>query len=153
MVLASPRPRSGARPDRVIPGTAMPIEENKTIVRRFAEEIWNAGQLDMLDGLVATDLVRNDMPIGREGIAGIVAMLRAALPDLAGTTVELVADGDRVEWRYARRGTHTGGALFGVAPTGKVVRWTGTATLRLAGGQIAEIADSVDVLAISRRLT
>lgn len=39
-------------------------------------------------------------------------------------------------WRHASRGTHTGGPLLGVPPTGKALAWSGTAALRLAGERI-----------------
>jgi len=56
-----------------------------------------------------------------------------------------------VVWRYVTRGTHQG-ALLGVLATGKHVEFTGTATLRLAGGKIAEIWDNVDMLTLYQQL-
>ena len=130
----------------------MSIEENKAVVRRFAEECWMAGKLDVLDEVVTEDLVRSGTPVGRQGMASLITMIRTALPDLTGTITDLIAEGDQVVWRYSSRGTHTGGPLFGVPPTGKVLTWTGTATLRLAGGKITEISDNVDMLAIYQQL-
>ncbi len=57
----------------------MSTEENKAIVRRFLEECWNAGKLDVLDEVVADDLVRSGTPVGRLGMAGLITMIRTAL--------------------------------------------------------------------------
>ncbi len=35
----------------------MSIEENKALVRRFWTEVWNEGNLDLLDSLFASSLV------------------------------------------------------------------------------------------------
>lgn len=55
-------------------------------------------------------------------------------------------------WRHASRGTHTGGPLLGVPPTGKALAWSGTATLRLAGERVEEISGNVDLFAVYRPL-
>jgi hypothetical protein len=44
------------------------LEENKTITRRFNEEIWSKGNLDVADEIVAADLVWHDA-----GINGVAA--------------------------------------------------------------------------------
>jgi len=41
-------------------------EENKALVRRYFEEIWNKGNLDLIDELFTTDFVRHG-PTGTEG--------------------------------------------------------------------------------------
>jgi SnoaL-like domain len=41
-------------------------EENKAIVRRYFEEIWDKGNLDLLDELLTTNFVRHG-PTGTEG--------------------------------------------------------------------------------------
>jgi predicted SnoaL-like aldol condensation-catalyzing enzyme len=39
-------------------------EENKTLVRRFYEEVWNKGNLDAADAIFADDYVRHDLRPG-----------------------------------------------------------------------------------------
>jgi steroid delta-isomerase-like uncharacterized protein len=129
----------------------MTLEDNKAAVRRFAGEVWNQGNLAALDELVAPDVTRNGPPVGRVGMGGAVTMIRGGLPDLQGQIVDLIAEGDKVVWRYVSRGTHQG-PLFGVPATGKRVEYTGTATLRLADGQIAEIWDNADALALLQQI-
>ena len=129
----------------------MTLEDNKAVVRRFAEEVWNQGNLAALDELVTPDVTRNGQPVGRAGMGGAVTMIRGGLPDLQGQIDDLIAEGDKVVWRYVSRGTHQG-PLFGVPATGKRVEYTGTATLRLADGQIAEIWDNADALALLQQI-
>jgi hypothetical protein len=38
----------------------MGIEENKALVRRFYEEVWDRGNLDVADVVFAADYVRHD---------------------------------------------------------------------------------------------
>jgi steroid delta-isomerase-like uncharacterized protein len=129
----------------------MTMEENKAVVRRFAEEVWNQGNTAALDELVARDVARNGQQLGVEGMRGVVAMIHGGLPDFQEETVDLIAEGDKVVWRYVSRGTHRG-TLMGVPATGKRVEYTGTATLRLVDGKIAEIWDNVDALALFQQI-
>lgn len=129
----------------------MSTDTNKTIVRRFAEECWGQGDFSALEELIADDIVRNGQPVGREGMKGVIMMVRSALPDLSATIEDLIAEGDKVVWRYTSQGTHQG-PPFGVPPTGKRLTWTGTGTIQVANGRIADIWDNVDMLAIMQQL-
>src|SRR4051812_31811817 len=124
------------------------VERNKAVLRRFSEQCWGRGFFDDVDELVAEDVVRNGHPIGRAGLIAVIKAIRAALPDFHTQTEDLFGEGDRVGWRYASAGTHTGAALLGVPVTGEALSWTGTAIVRLRDGRIQEIWDNVDLLAI-----
>ena len=96
-------------------------EQNKTLVRRVVEEVYNQGNLAVADELAASDLVvhQTSQEIrGREGAKQYVAALRAAFPDLHMTIEDQIAEGDRVVTRWTARGTHTG-EFHGIPPTGK----------------------------------
>ena len=124
----------------------------KAIVRRFAEECWASGTLDVADEIVDEYVVRNGQPVGRDGLIGVIAAIRTALPDFHTDIEDLIAEEDKVAWRYSSGGTHTGASLFGVPPTGKHVTWTGTAVLRVHDGKIKEIWDNIDLLTIYTQL-
>jgi len=128
------------------------IEENKAIVRRFRDECWLAGRLEVADEILAETVSRNGQALGREGMKGFIAMVRAALPDYHSETEALLAEGDQVAWQYTSRGTHTGAPFFGVAPTGQVLTIAGTAIVRLAGGRIVDIQDRADLLPVYQQL-
>ncbi len=90
--------------------------------------------------------------MGREGMKGFIAMVRAAMPDFRSEAEDVLGEGDKVAWRYTSRGTHTGGPLFGVGATGKELTISGTAILRVSGATIVEIWDRVDMLPIYLQL-
>ena len=73
----------------------------------------------------------------------------AGIPDLQVTVEATVAAPDRVAASFVYTGTH-GGPLFGVAPTGRKLRFTSCDIFRLQGGKIAEhwgMGDIAGVLA------
>ena len=90
-------------------------EDEKSVVRRFAEECWGQGAFDVADELVADEVVRNGQPVGRSGLVGVIAAIRTAFPDFHTEVEDLIAEGDRVAWRYSSGGVHTGAPLFGTA--------------------------------------
>ena len=107
----------------------------KALVRRFMEEVFNRGNLAVVDELWIPDQI--------EGGKRAVANLRGAFPDYHRTVEAQVAEGDLVVTRWTMRGTHRGpyrsGALGRtLAPTGRRVEVPGTSIHRLAGGRIVE---------------
>ena len=115
------------------------LEENKTIARRFNEEIWNEGNIDVVDELVAADLVWHEIGInGIEAFVRNLTGLRTEYPDLHIITEDLVAEGDRVVARMTVQGTH--------APTGKQATWTAIGIFRIADGKIVEMWTNEDML-------
>ena len=86
----------------------MSTEENKAIARRAVEAI-NAGDLSLLESLVAADgvdhAVPRDMPPTRDSAIQFLTMFRAAFPDLHYTVEDVIAEGDRVVQRSTARGT------------------------------------------------
>jgi steroid delta-isomerase-like uncharacterized protein len=119
----------------------MSIEENKALVRRWVEEVWNQGRLDVLDELYTPDWVGH-FPVSGE-LHGSAAhkqlgeRFRQAFPEARYVVADLVAEGDRVVLRYSARGTHRG-SLHGEAPTGREVVQTGINIYRVADGRLAE---------------
>jgi steroid delta-isomerase-like uncharacterized protein len=132
-------------------------EENKTLVRRYFEEIWDKGNLDLIDELFTTNFVRHG-PAGTEGevrglegFKGLVTMYRSAFPDLQVPIEDLIAEGDRVVTRWTARGTHQG-ELMGSAPTGNRASVTGIIIDRLSGGKIEEEWVDYDTLYLMQQI-
>jgi steroid delta-isomerase-like uncharacterized protein len=119
----------------------MPLEDNKFLVRRYYEEMWNRWDFALADELVAEGVAfrgsLGDSVCGRTGFKDYMRAVRRAFPDFHNHVEELVAEGDRVVARLTYTGTHTG-ALFDIAPTGRTVSYAGMALFRVASGQIAE---------------
>jgi steroid delta-isomerase-like uncharacterized protein len=160
-VNAEPR-RMGRQQRRCEPGYARydvpdgPLEANKQIVLRFYDELWNRGNFDAADELVAEDYVRHDLrpaeaPPGPAGQSAVAKRFRAAFPDVHLQVEALVAEGEIVVARWTISGTHTG-AWGGIAPTGRSVRFTGVNFFRLADGKIAEIWNVRDDLGLREQV-
>ncbi len=131
-------------------------ENNKAIVRRSFEELFNQGKLDAVQDIVARDYVGHDpaMPQdirGADGFQQFVRMYRTAFPDLQMTIEDQFAEGDCVVTRWKGSGTHRG-ELFGIPPTGNRGTITGIAIDRLANGKIAEAWLNYDALGLMRQL-
>ena len=133
----------------------MTVEANKQLVRRYAEAIWNDGDLDLLAEFVPADYVLpGGMPDGMDGIQALrseITRVRRAFPDGRVEIEEIVAEGDRVVWRWRMDGTHEGPYL-GVAPTGRRVTMTGIALYRIAGGKIVERFGEADTIGLLDQL-
>jgi predicted ester cyclase len=133
----------------------MTTEENKAVVRRFTDEVWNTGNLAIIDELFASTWVGHDLPPGlapgREGLKQMVGAFRAAFSDIRATVDDQIADGDAVAWRWTFQGTHSG-AFMGIPPTSKRITLTGISIDRLAGGKFVERWDSADTLGMMQQL-
>jgi steroid delta-isomerase-like uncharacterized protein len=124
---------------------------NKAVVHRLIDGFWNAGQADDFDEVFAPDYVDHNPAPGqspdREGFRQFAGALRTALPDMHSSVDDLVAEGDRVAWRYSLQATHTG-PLLGIPATGKPITMTGISIDRFAGGQIVERWSELDTLGL-----
>jgi predicted ester cyclase len=87
----------------------MSEENNKTIVRRIWEEVWQEGNLATIDELIDPNHVLHAYPedldygSGVEGFKRLVSTNRANLPDGQLTIEDLIAEDDRVVTRYTMR--------------------------------------------------
>ena len=134
----------------------MSIEENKGIVRRFAEEILNEKKLDRADQIMAQDYIDHAAIPGQgpgleEAKQTKWAMWVAAVPGLRVHTDDIFAEGDRVAVRWTAEGTHDG-ELMGVPPTGKWFQFTGLSIFSVTEGKIAEQWEGWDKLDLMGQL-
>jgi steroid delta-isomerase-like uncharacterized protein len=124
----------------VAPTVLQQVEQNKAVARRFAEELWNQGDIAVIDEILAPEFVMHT-PLGdRRGLDSMrheVVQTRAAFPDLRLTIDDIIAEGDRIAVRVNNTMTHKG-TFAGVQPTGKALRIQEAAVFRLAGGKIVE---------------
>jgi len=133
------------------------VDENKALVERYFETIWNEGEFDKEPEFVDPDIVVHAPPIPGipAGIAGplmIVKTFRAAVPDLHLTNDDLLGEGDLVVQRWTARGKHTGDDLFGAAASGAELTMTGINEFRIESGRIAERWGVMDAAGLLRQL-
>ena len=130
-------------------------EQNKAFVRRIIEEIFNQGNLNLVDQLISPDYSYFEPTVGtmrgREGYRALVTTYRNAFPDVKLTIAEQIAESDTVVTRFSAEGTHRG-ELMGIPPTDKRVLVQGIVISRLRNGQLTEDFESYDVLGMLRQL-
>ena len=134
----------------------MSAEENKAIVRRLIEELWNAGNPELADQIYAADYVRHgphaESPIrGSAALKQFAYMYLSAVPDLHHEIEDQFAREDGVVSRMTARGTHRG-EMMGIAPTGKPITFSMFSQHRIAGGKIVEEWISYDLHAILQQV-
>jgi len=116
----------------------MATEDNKALAKRWLEEVWNQGDLSLVDELIAANYVLHDPTRpglrGRTGIKESIALFRTAFPDLHFTIEDQVAERERVVTRYSIEGTHLG-PIMGIAATGKHGTITGIDIYRITDGK------------------
>jgi steroid delta-isomerase-like uncharacterized protein len=130
--------------------------ENKALIRRFYEEVWNSGNLDVCDEVFADDYVRHDLRAsqaapGPEGQKQIAGAFRAAFPDLRFTVKALIAEDDYVVGQWTATGTHHG-RWAAVEPTGREASLTGVNVFRFENRKVAEIWNYRDDLGLLEQL-
>jgi steroid delta-isomerase-like uncharacterized protein len=129
-------------------------EQNKAQIRRVIEEVYNRGDLRVVDEVAASDLIihASSQDIhGRDGAKHYGAALRAAFPDLHFTVENQIAEGDMVVTRRTARGTHRG-EFQNVPATGRKIQLEGTDIDRITGGKVVECWTHVDELGLMRQL-
>ena len=133
------------------------LKENKDWPRRFMDEVYNKGNVEFIDEVVAPNYVVHDpnspegMSGGVEGAKQFVEMYRAAFPDTQMTVEHLIAEGDKVVTRWTARGTHQG-ELLGMAPSGNRVEVTGISIDRIEGGKFVESWSTYDTLGMMQQI-
>lgn len=124
-------------------------EENKSLVRRFYEEVVNTGNVDELDALISPDYVEvynnTRYPVGIEGAREHVLGGRRTYPDLRLTVEQQIAEGEWVVTRVTARGTHQG-VWLGMKPTGKRVEMSCVNIDRVVNGCIVEHGGAANLL-------
>lgn len=133
----------------------MSPEDNKALAQRWLEEVWNKGDLSLIDELIAPNYVLHDPTRpglkGRAGIKESIAMFRTAFPDLHFTIEDQVAEREKIVTRYTVQGTHLG-PLMGIPATGKQGIITGIDIYRITDGQIEEAWSNWDTLGLLQRM-
>ncbi len=133
----------------------MSTEDNKALAQRWLEEVWNKGDLSLIDELIAPNYVLHDPTRpglrGRAGIKESIAMFRTAFPDLHFTIEDQVAEREKIVTRYTVQGTHLG-PLMGIPATGKQGIITGIDIYRITDGQIEEAWSNWDTLGLLQRM-
>jgi len=127
----------------------MSTEENKLLVRRYMDEVVNAGDVGRLAEFISPDYaeVYNNVryPLGLEGAKRHVLGGREVYPDIHVTIEQQIAEGDWVVSRITARGTHRG-IWLGIEPTGKTLEFVGVNIDKVIDGRIVEHGGAANML-------
>jgi steroid delta-isomerase-like uncharacterized protein len=132
----------------------MSTEENKAIIQRVTEEVYNKRNLAVADEINATNVIVHFPNIEVKGIEAykkLVSEMFNAFPDLYSANDEVLAEGDTVAARYTMIGTHKG-EFMGIAPTGKKVTMTGMSIAHFTEGKITESWGIMDTMGMLQQL-
>jgi predicted ester cyclase len=132
------------------------------LVRRIVEEACSAGNLAVLDEVLAPPAaVSGDHACTRLGAAStpplhrhlreLLAAFRAAVPDARWTILEQVTEGETVVTKVEVRGRFSG-SLVGLAPPGRPTTLTGVAISRFAAGRLVDLWLQADLLGLLEQL-
>ena len=131
--------------------------ENKILVRRWFEEVWNQQKKESIAKMFAADgqahgLASDGGPLrGPQAFETFHHAFLSAFPDLKVEVEDVIAEGDKVAIRWRASGTLRGDGL-GVKPTGRSMAITGISMVRVRDGLIVDGWNNFDVLGMHRQV-
>ena len=118
----------------------MATEQNKIIARRYIEEIWSDGKIEIADAIINEDFLFHG-PIreveGIEAFKQFVGAIHSTFPDINFSVEDLAAEEETVAIRWTMTGTHNN-EFMGIAATGKQFTVKGATFTRLSNEKMSE---------------
>jgi steroid delta-isomerase-like uncharacterized protein len=131
--------------------------DNRDLIRRWFEEVWNQGREQTIDELVAPDSVIHGLGDdskqlrGPAGFRAFYHHFRGAFSDLRVDVEDVIAEGDKVVTRLSFTGKHTGDGL-GIAPTNRTFKSTAIVITKWRDGQITDSWNEFDAAGMMHQL-
>lgn len=128
-------------------------DKNKARARYFLDELWNQGNFEVADELLARDYDGHSSTVirGPKGAIAFIPVMRAAFPDFQFKILDQIAEGDKVTTRWKLVGTHEG-SFQGIPPSGQKVEMTGITIFRLADGRLVEGWTNEDIFGLMQQI-
>ena len=130
--------------------------ENRTIVRRLYDEVWNNRKLELLDDLISpshaiqgTEIAGTS--IGPEAYKRQVLALLKGFPDLRWTIEDIVGENEKIVVAWMFSGTHDG-EYMGIPATNKKVSVDGTTIHHIVNGKIIDSYVNWNALGLTKQL-
>ena len=108
----------------------MSTEANKAVIQRYYDEVWNGGNLDVLEEIMAPGLLHAPGAPQAGAQKAFIAAARAKFPDLHYTVSNMIAEGDLVAWVWESQATNP--------ETGKRQTQAGMTMHRVRDGKMVE---------------
>ena len=130
--------------------------DNKAIVRRLYEEVWNKRKLEVINEIISPShaLQASNIfgsSIGPEAYKRNALLFFAGYPDLHWTIEDTIAEKDKVVACWTISGTHKGDYL-GVPATNKKVSVEGITIHHITNGKIMDSYVSWDIWGMMQQL-
>ena len=130
--------------------------DNKAIVRRLYDEVWNKRRLEVVDALISpshalNDPLASDSQVGPKLYKQRVVDLTTSFPDLRFTIEDLIAEKGKVVACWTISGTHKG-EFMDIPATGKKVSVEGITIHLITNGKILDSYARWDALGLMRKL-
>jgi predicted ester cyclase len=132
----------------------MPTQPTR-LIERFYHEVWNEA-----NEAVAREILHPEFRFraslgpeksGPDGFIEYMRLIHEALSGYTCTIQDVIEQGNRAAARLRFAGLHRG-SLFGVAPTGRTIAWSGAAFFATDGHQITSLWVLGDVDAVKQQL-
>ncbi len=132
------------------------MDRNKELVRLGNKEIWNEGNLELIDEFYSEDFVQHFLPDsseakGLDNLRDNIRNHRQAFPDWAEEIKQIVAEGDLVATHFTSTGTNLG-SFMGNPPTGKRIQVNEMTIYRFVDGKIVEQWLLPDIFSTNQQL-
>jgi steroid delta-isomerase-like uncharacterized protein len=130
--------------------------ENKAIVRRLYQEVWNERKLDVVDTLLSASHALQDPEISASQVGPKlykrrVVEVTTGFPDLCFTVEDTIAEGEKVVACWTISGTHKN-EYMGIPATGRKVAFEGITVHHIKNGKILDSYTRWDALGLMRQL-
>ncbi|MBV8770938.1 MAG: DUF3565 domain-containing protein [Deltaproteobacteria bacterium] len=115
------------------------LRENRMLVRRYYDELWNQWKFDLLAELLAENFrFRSSLGVtthDRSAFRDYVEMVRGAFPDFHNHVESMLAEDNRVVARLKYTATHRG-KIFDIEASGNQISYAGVAIFAVGGHQL-----------------
>lgn len=133
----------------------MSLAENKTLARRYFDEVLNQKRGEVLEDYETPDYTNNlfppGAPLGPDGERFTLRLFQQAFSDFRVIVEDLVAEDDRVAARWRFTGTHDG-PFQGLPATGRQVDVGGMNIFSLRDGKFCANWVSMDMLGMLQQV-
>jgi steroid delta-isomerase-like uncharacterized protein len=130
--------------------------DNKTIVHRLYEEVWNKRKLEVMDQLISPSHALQEpmvsgSQVGPELYKRRVVELTTAFPDLSITIEDMISEREKLVVSWIFSGTHKG-AFMEIPATGRKICVEGITIHHIRNGKILDSYARWDVLGLMRQV-